>query len=152
MDAKSRALRYLNDRMCSAHQMKDYLRRKGYEDEEIDPVIEELKEYHYIDDLKYASAFMEAGFEKGRGIGRIKRELRAKGVDPETIAFAEEALENIPDEKEVAMKLGRSLVENIDIESLDRKEKEALKGKIARRLASRGFSTDTIYSVIGRLF
>ena len=58
MDIRSRALRYLNDRMCSAHQMKDYLRRKGYEDEEIDPVIEELKEYHYIDDLKYASAFM----------------------------------------------------------------------------------------------
>ena len=152
MDAKSRALRYLNDRMCSAHQMKDYLRRKGYEDEEIDPVIEELKEYHYIDDFKYASAFIEASLEKGRGMGRIRRELRVRGVDTETIAFAEGALENIPDEKEVAMELGKSLVDNIDMESLDRKEKEVLKGKIARRLASRGFSTDTVYSVIGRLF
>ena len=151
MDARDRALRYLNARTCTCHQMKEYLRRKGYEDEEIDPVIEELREYHYLDDLKYASAFIEAGYEKGRGIGRMRRELREKGVDAGTIAFAEENLEDRPDEYEMAMDLAKNMIAGTDTEDMDWTEREKLKAKVARRLAGRGFSGEIIYRIIGRL-
>lgn len=151
MEARDRAIRYLNARMCSCAQMKDYLRRKGHEEEEIGPVIDELKEYNYLDDLKYARAFIQAGYEKGRGIGRIRRELAQKGVSPEIIAFAEEEIEDVPDEFEMALEIGKSILEPLDTDGLEWKEREALKGRVARRLATRGFSTDVIYRVIGKL-
>ena len=150
MDARNRALNYLNARMCSCSSMRDYLRRKGHDDEEIEPLIEELKEYHYLDDERYAIAFMEAGFEKGRGIERIRRELRQKGVDADTIAFAEDSVD-IPDEFETALQIGEKAVEGIEITSLDYEEREKLKARIARRLAGRGYSSDVIYRVIGKL-
>ena len=151
MDARDRALKYLGARMCSAHKLKEYLKGKGYEEDEIDKVIAELKEYHYVDDLAYAKTFIEAGYEKGRGIARIRRELKEKGVDAETIAFAEESVEDPPDEKEMALELAKTVVEGIDTDSMEWKEKEALKERVARRLASRGFDAGTIYDVIGRV-
>ena len=151
MDAKDRALRYLNQRMCSAHQMRDYLRRKGHEDDEIDPLIEELSEYGYLDDRRYAIAFIESGYEKGRGIARIRRELRQKGVDPEVIAFAEGEVEETPDEFSMALVIGEKIVETVDMEGMDYQDKEKLKAKVARRLAGRGFSPDVIYRVANRL-
>ena len=151
MDARERAVRYLNLRMATCHQMRDYLKRKGHEDKEIDPLIEELKEYGYLDDLKYSRLFIESGFEKGRGIYRIRRELRQKGVDEETITAAEDELESLPDEYEMAMEIAARALENVETSEMDRMELEALKGKVARRLAGRGFSPSVIYSVIGKL-
>lgn len=150
MDAKERAIWYLNSRMATCGQMRQYLRRKGYEDDEIDPVIEELKEYGYLDDLKYSRLFIEAGFEKGRGIDRIRRELRGKGVENDIIALAEEEIEK-PDEFQMALEIGERIMENIDANELEYEEKEKIKARIARRLAARGYSPDVIYRVIGRL-
>jgi len=150
MDPMERAVRYLNARMSTCHQMKMYLRRKGYEDEEIEPVIEELVNYGYLDDLKYSRLFMEAGFEKGRGMDRIRRELIQKGVDRDIIKEAEEDVEK-PDEFTVAMEIARGIIENRDVDDLEREEKEKLKAKVARRLAGRGYTSDVIYRVIGKL-
>ncbi len=151
MDARDRALRYLNARMCSCEQMRSYLLRKGHEEEEIEPVIAELLEYHYLDDLRYAEVMIRSGFDKGRGIRRIRSDLRAKGVSPEIIAEAEEAMEETPDEYAMAEEIARSILSGIDSSEMDYREKEKLKARIARRLAGRGFSTEIIYRVIGRL-
>ena len=152
MDARDRAIRYLYARMCTCQQMKDYLKRKGHDAEEVDPLVDELMEYGYLDDLKYAQLFIEAGFEKGRGLDRIRRELRQKGVDGETIEQAENSIEHMPDELETALGIAERFLENIDRSQMDRKEIEKLKARLARRLAGRGYSSAVIYSIIGKLF
>ena len=42
-----------------------------------------MKEYHYIDDYRFAEMYFAYGFEKGRGVSRIRRELAEKGVTEE---------------------------------------------------------------------
>ena len=51
----------------------------------------------------------------------------------------------------MALEIGKSILEPMDTDGLEWKEREALKGRVARRLATRGFSTDVIYRVIGKL-
>lgn len=155
MDAREKAAQqaagYINIKPRTAFQMKTYLKGKGYEDDIIDEVIEQLKEYHYIDDYQYAEMYFRYGFEKGRGVSRIRRELSEKGVASDIIDMAYEDLEDIPDQTEMAMEIALSMVGGIDLEELDYDDKQKLKAKIGRRLMSRGFSSDVAYKVIGRL-
>lgn len=48
-----------------------------------------LASLNYLDDARFAEAFVRAGVLKGRGPQRIRRELQQKGVDPD---IAERAL------------------------------------------------------------
>ena len=148
MDYRQRAVRYLSIRPRSQKEMADYLRGKGCPAEEAEAILCELQEYHYLDDLEFARMYAEAGFEKGRGKQRILRELAAKGISREMAEEAMELLEDIPDEHQVALQIAREILRGVDLESMDRKEKEKIKARVARRLASRGFETGIIYRVI----
>ena len=75
MDVRERALYYLNIKPRTRKQVERYLKEKGFSEDEILPVLKELEEYSYIDDLSYSIMYFELGFEKGRGKLRIKREL-----------------------------------------------------------------------------
>ncbi|MBQ3610976.1 MAG: RecX family transcriptional regulator [Firmicutes bacterium] len=131
--------------------MKSYLKGKGYEEDIIDDVIEQMKEYHYIDDYQFAEMYFAYGFEKGRGVSRIRRELAEKGVSSDTIDMVYEDLEEIPDEMEMAMAIAEPIINGIDMDELDYDARQKLKAKIGRRLMSRGFNSDVAYKVIGRL-
>jgi len=149
--AAEKAAAYVNIKPRTELQVKIYLRGKGYEDDVIDEVVDQFKEYHYIDDLQYAEMYFRYAFEKGRGVPRIRRELAEKGVASELIDMAYEELEDVPDQTEMAMEIAETVIKGIDIEELDRDAKQRLKAKIGRRLQSRGFSLDIVYKVIGRL-
>lgn len=149
--AAEKAASYINIKPRTAFQVKTYLRSKGYEDDVIDEVIEQLKEYHYVDDLQYAEMYFRYGFEKGRGVSRIKRELSEKGVDSYIIERAYEELEEIPDQYQMAEEIAMPMINGIAIEELDYDAKRRLQAKIGRKLMSRGFSSDVVYKVIGRI-
>lgn len=151
MDVRDRAAAYLSLKPCSSEQMRRYLKRKGYGDEEIETTIAELEEYHYLDDLQYAVMYFEAGFEKGRGLMRIRNELRERGVSRHTIEDAEASLEEIPDEREAALQLALQIKGDTDTEEMDRRELERFRAKIARRLAGRGYPAQVVYDVIRRI-
>ncbi|MBQ3185238.1 MAG: RecX family transcriptional regulator [Firmicutes bacterium] len=131
--------------------MKSYLKGKGYEEDVIDDVIEQMKEYHYIDDYQFAEMYFAYGFEKGRGVSRIRRELAEKGVSSDIIDMVYEDLEEMPDETEMAMAIAEPIINGIDMDELDYDARQKLKAKIGRRLMSRGFNSDVAYKVIGRL-
>ena len=80
-DARERAAAYLNIKPRTKMQVIRYLKSKGYEEDEINDAVTELEEYRYIDDFSFSVMYFQYGFEKGRGIMRIKRELAEKGVD-----------------------------------------------------------------------
>ena len=149
--AAERAVSYINIKPRTAYQVKKYLKDKGYEEDVIAEVTDQLKEYHYIDDMEFSLMYFRYGFEKGRGVSRIKRELFEKGVSSDIIDIAYEELEDIPDQFEMAMEIGHGAVAGIDIKELDFDAKQKLKAKMGRRLMSRGFSSDVVYKVIGRL-
>ena len=75
-----------------------------------------------------------------------------KGVAADVIECAYEELDEIPDQEEMAMAIGTSVVSGVDPDTLSYEEKRKLQAKIGRRLASRGFSSDIVYRVVKRLF
>lgn len=151
MDVRERAVSYLNIKPRTKVQVIKYLRSKGFEDEEIKEAVDELEEYHYIDDLNYSIMYFEYGFEKGRGLIRIKRELEEKGVSADIIEAAYDELESVPDQYETAADIAKGMLNGADTEALQYDEKRKLKAKIGRRLASRGFSMEVVYKVINDL-
>lgn len=89
----------------------------------LNETIEEMKEYHYIDDFRFSMQYFEYGFEKGRGIARIKRELKEKGVASDIIDMAYEELEDVPDQFETALAIAEAMTEATDMSELDYEEK-----------------------------
>ncbi len=151
MDVRERALYYLNIKPRTRRQVEKYLRENGFSKEETAPVLKELEEYRYIDDLSYSMMYFERGFEKGRGRMRIRRELAERGVEEEIIREAFDRIEDKPDEFEAAMEIAEDIVSGIDRNSLDYEQKRRLQAKVGRKLMSRGFSSEDIYKVIGRI-
>ena len=64
MDALEKATSYLNRKSHTEKEVKDYLLRKGYEEDESAEAVRRLKEYGYLNDLAYAKLYFEYGFEK----------------------------------------------------------------------------------------
>ena len=151
MDVREKAVSYLNSRPRTRQEVIRHLKDKGFTENEILETVDELEQYHYIDDLAYSRMYFEYGFEKGRGKARIRRELAEKGVAPDIIEIAYDDLEDIPDEFEMALSIAEAAVRGIDPRELEYPEKRKLEGKIGRKLAGRGFSMDTIRKVVSRL-
>lgn len=149
MDALEKAAAYLNRRPHTEKEVTEYLIGKGYAPDETASAVARLKEYSYIDDLAYSKLYFSYGFEKGRGRDRISRELAGKGVLRATIDQAYEELEEKPDECEMARSLAEQIVQESggDPSGMSYEEKQKLQARIARRLASRGFSSSVCYSV-----
>ena len=111
----------------------------------------ELEEYKYIDDFSYSVMYFRYGFEKGRGVMRIRRELSEKGVGSDVIDMAYEELEEVPDQYETARKIAMEMIRDMDMEEMEYDEKRRIKARIGRRLAGRGFPSDVIYKVLDSL-
>ena len=148
MDALEKATSYLNRKPHTAKAVVDYLLRKGYEKEESAEAVRRLREYGYLDDLAYAKLYFEYGFEKGRGKDRIVRELAGKGVARDLIEQAYDDLEDTPDEGEMARQIAAQILSESgkDPCEMSYEEKQKLQARIARRLASRGFSGSICWS------
>lgn len=149
--AAERAAAYINIKPRTAFQVRKYLREKGFDSDVIDDVVKQLAEYHYIDDMEYAMMYFRYGFEKGRGLVRIKRELAEKGVATDVIEMAYDELEDVPDQTDAAMQIAKNMISGIELDDMDYEEKRKLQAKIGRRLMSRGFSSDVVYKVINKV-
>ncbi len=144
MDIRDAAAKYLASRARSTGEMKTYLRKKGYNDDEISDVIADFLDYGYLDDEDYCRQYIKYAFSKGKGPLRVKQELAEKGIDREVAAFALEDYEAIESDLERALAQARKTAGDKTID-------EKMKGRIGRRLVSLGYSTDIAYKVIGIL-
>lgn len=130
----------------TADEVKKTLMRKGYIEQVAEAVVERLTEIHLIDDRAYAERMVELKSEKPIGVYALKRKLRMKGIDEDTVS---EALEVIDDDhqinaaREMAKKLSRKY------EDLDPRE---ARQKLSQALARRGFSWDAISSALSGHF
>jgi SOS response regulatory protein OraA/RecX len=74
------ALIRLNVREYGANEMRMYLKRKGYELSEIDPVIEEFVAEGLISDARFSKIMARHSANRSKGPGYIQAKLRQKGV------------------------------------------------------------------------
>ena len=134
MDA---ALTYLGTRMRSESEMRMYLKKKEYREDEIDQTIERLKGYRYIDDLAFAKEMVRCKTAlRPMGKRALWHALYKAGLDKQII---EKSLLDYPDEQE--QKACDALCEKLmQKNGMDR---QGL-AKTQRALAARGFSYEMV--------
>lgn len=138
--AFNKAFKYMDTALKTSKQMRDYLKRKGYDNVIVDNVIAKLKEYNYINDKAFAEAYVSA-YKTKYGKSMLKNKLIQKGVSKDIVDELLEEFESKEDviDKLLKKKLGNKVLDN------------DLKVKCVRFLASRGFGFDEINSAIRRV-
>lgn len=91
------AVSYMEKYVVSEKGIRDYLKKKNFDDSTIKNTIEKLKEYNFVDDRKFAQNYFESlSASKGKRV--ISNKLKEKGISLEII---NEILENVDDEDEI---------------------------------------------------
>jgi len=91
------AVSYLEKYVVSEKGLKNYLKKKSFDDETIQKSIEKLQEYGFIDDEKFAKNYFECLNGKN-GKRAIAQKLKQKGVSREII---EKLLETVDEDEEI---------------------------------------------------
>ena len=144
---KEAAFRLLDYRQRSQREMMIRLRKTGWTQEEITPVIEELIELGYLNDLEFARAFSHDKV-KLRNVGPIalRHELFKTGVDKEIIdKVVDEIYEQFPVDSLVQSILNKKRIDFA--KKLDKKEKK----KLVDLLRRKGFNWTDIEPFISEL-
>ena len=94
------ALRILKYRFNSEAELRRKLRAKQFEKEAIDAAIVRLHNEKWLDDQRFAGAFVRTKANRRHGSRRILRELQQAGVSNEEAAQA--VVENIDPEREAS--------------------------------------------------
>lgn len=97
--AKKRAMHLLEKMDRTESNLREKLRLNGYPEKLIDEAVDYVKQYHYIDDLRYAGNYVRF-HQAEKSARRLKMDLMRKGVAKDLI---EQALieEYQSDEKEM---------------------------------------------------
>jgi len=144
-EAKNVALKFLSFRRRTEKEIKDKLKKKGFDERTIKSTIEKLKEYDLINDFEFATAWVKERLaDKPRGKKLLKHELWKKGVKKDVIDQVTEEL--CQDEDKSASKL----LEKI------KKRYRNLEPEVARRrmlslLLRRGFSYENAKNALTHL-
>ncbi|OJV66379.1 MAG: hypothetical protein BGO41_02810 [Clostridiales bacterium 38-18] len=152
------ALYLLSGQMKTEKQMRDKLKGKAYEEDIVEKIIRQLLEVKYLDDVNYAQCYIRANRHR-YGSYRLKMSLRQKGVkqsdidlaflndEDESMEAAEAIAENEIVEKVLEKKIASTTIDWARMNA-DFQYKNATYQKLARFLASRGFSADVIKTVL----
>ena len=137
------AVRLLAQRDHSRRELAQKLRQRfDYDTESLDLLLDRLEAIGYLDDLRYAQAFIRSSVARGRGSQRVVHDLHERGVDNSLItqALAEADIYwcELAREQRIR-KFGQALPANYQE-----------RARQSRFLAGRGFSMDTIKAVFQR--
>ena len=157
MDIDECAAKKLSHKAMSAKELKDYLAKKGYGREEIDRVIENMLDFGYLNDTRFAEEFLIYDLGRGRSKKKAFFDLRQKGVSEEDIQKGfNEYLDEFgePDDHASAMNEAVKVLHAADLEAGEKipdEIRQKVEGRIARRLFTRGFSQSLIYEILAEL-
>jgi regulatory protein len=145
MDCYTSALRILRYRFNSETELRRKLRAKKFEKDDIDATIVRLHREKWLDDERFAAAFVRTRANKRVGRLRIRRELQAAGVNEDDASRA--IAENVDQERE-----GEALRELCGrrLRVLARRERtsEELHAKLASWLIAQGYDSALVWQVV----
>lgn len=132
LDAKDYAVFLLSLRIQSEGSLREKLKKKKYQDKEIEEAVEYLKELRYLNDEEYAQTFFE-NLKKYKYFGYygIKKKLIEKKIP---VKLAERLLKSLSLKEEGQM--AKRLLEKYKTKTSEQK---------MRALRSRGFRSDVIF-------
>lgn len=142
--AKLRCMNLLKNREYTEKQLRDKMRQGLYPEQVIEEAVTYVKSYHYLDDARYASQFIEYNIS-AKSKKRIEDDLMRKGIEKHIIrdTFAglqEEGIES--DEIPIIRKLLEK--KHYDAARATNKEKMKIYGFLYRK----GFSIENINKII----
>lgn len=139
-EAFQKSLSYVSRGLKTKKQVRDYLLRKGYDEELVYECIDKLKEYGYINDVEYAKRYIE-GNSKSQGKRLLQYKLMTKGIkrDVAELVYDELDIDSHADAEKIIFKY----LKNKEI------NKENL-AKAYRYLISRGFSYEDASFAVSR--
>ena len=136
---RQKALELLSRRPYSRREIYDKLLRRGASEQSAEDCVEWLSEHGFLDDGEYAGAVARHYSAKGYGAGRIKSELRRRGVERE---LADETLAELGENTEkLDAYIARRLTDPNDRDSVR---------KISAALFRRGYSWEEIRAALRR--
>ncbi len=151
--AKETAYKFLSYKPRTQKEVEDKLRQKGFTQDIISKVIEDIKRYGFINDIEYARNFV-LNRTKSKSLGKIalKQSLLLKGIPNEIIEQVLEEREKLIDEFEIAFELARKKLKLLKSSKKKKRNENELKRKIYEFLTRRGFTWETIGRVIDKIF
>ncbi len=135
------ALRALGGRAHSSGELREKLRRRAQNDEDVDAVLAKLKEAGYLNDRHFAENYAAARLQdQGLGKMRVLRDLRQRRVAPK---LAEQVTEQTYEKTNEA-----DLIE----EFLRRKYRGKAAGRVSQRRkeSGRGVSPPALCGILSR--
>lgn len=137
--AKNYAAWLLGRKEYSVQQLKCKLLTRGYSPEQTQEALEFLQLHRFVDDVRFAQGFFASKSSK-KGNRRISQELSRAGISPSLI---EATLNEVCEESDRAWNAcARFVGQPLDM---------ALRQKVYRFLAYRGFSSSSINQALKRL-
>jgi regulatory protein len=140
------AMRLLNYRMRTRHELVQRLRQKKFATDVIDRVMDKLASLGLIDDSRFAEAFVsEKISSKPVGKRELERKLREKGISRETASNAILPVSDDSTQFELALEAAK-----VKLRSLRKFDSDKREEKLIAFLARRGFDWDIIKKVVHR--
>ena len=144
-DCYTAALRILNYRFNSEAELRRKLAAKNFDDDTIDAVIARLREEKWLDDERFAEAFVRTRMRKRMGRLRIRRELTAAGIDEDVAAAALRRNRDDESEREAALAVARKRAARLDLESPQGRN------KLTAYLLKQGYDAALAHDIIREL-
>jgi regulatory protein len=142
--AKSYAYRLLAIRPRSIKEIKEKLKKKGFEEGLVLEVIDYLEKLDYLNDHQFASAWVNNRIStKPVGLRKLRYELKDKGIDNKIIEEALNKLKENYNEYEAACDLAKSRMKK-----LSKVDRIKVKRRIFDYLLRRGFSYELVCEVM----
>ena len=141
---KRYCLRLLSARSRSESEIKDRLKRAGYNVLVAERILDSLKKERLVNDFDFAMEWISA-HGNSRGVTMLVDELRQKGIDEKVIDEAIEMRGDELDEKETAKKIIEEKLNSEESEDI-----EKVKAKMLRHLVSKGFDREIAEDVINK--
>lgn len=139
------ALRHLERRAFAARDLARRLGRRGHGPEAVGAATRRLAELGLLDDATFARQYVESRAARGRGPARLRRDLRALGVED---AVAESAIAaHWPDGPDVAAAV-RRLAER-RARQLGALPRPVLRRRLLAYLGRRGYAGREVGQVVG---
>ena len=137
---RERILYLIADYDRSEQNIRQKISMAGYRGSFVDDAIDSLKEYGYIDDLRFARYYAESMRDtKGRSAFEISRSLYEKGISRDVIDTVMGELD-IDEDAQILKVLSSKGYNEENIRQIDDKERQKLISSLMRK----GFSYDLI--------
>lgn len=115
---RARAQNLLLSMDRTEYQLRMKLKEGGYPEEVIDHVLSYVKQYHYVDDARYAREFIRTR-SRSKSIRQMQFQLQQKGISAQVIRQALEEQEDTGESEAICRFIEKK---RIDLEHADKKE------------------------------